>query len=82
MIIQIIDLEGVALLETENHAPIPRDLHRIKAVQLSFEHVQAPTGRIELLGPIGRIERSQDTGESLNMVLLDPTRIALFKEPF
>ena len=82
MIIQIIDIEHVAILESKYHAPVTGYLHCIKFLQLSFEFMKAPAGGIELLGTAGRIESSQNPSESFYMVLLDLSRIVLFKKLF
>jgi len=81
VVIEEIDIEGVAILEAENDSPVPAYSHGPKALQVTFEPVQAKTRNVERLGRFGCVERRENTLHFATQRGIDPARIAAFVEP-
>ncbi len=61
MIIQIIDLDGVSVLEPKRHPPVARDRDRKMALQAALERVQSKTGQTHSVRPAIPVQRREDS---------------------
>ena len=69
MVIQIIDIQGVAVFEPKGYSPIARDGHRMVSPHATLEGVKSETRKIHSLR-IGRaVEGRQDAQEFLHVFL-------------
>ena len=61
MIIQIIDLDGVSVLEPKRYPPVARDRDRKMALHAALERVQPKAGQIHSFRPATSVQRGQDS---------------------
>ena len=81
MVIEEIDIEGVAVLEPENDSPIPANSHGPEARQSAFEPMQTITGNAERLGRLGGVQAGENPLDFAAQSRSDPAWIAILIEP-
>ena len=71
MVVQIIYIDGMAIVEPERDPPIARDGYGIVPLKAALEGVQPETGEIHALWIGAPVEGSQDTEEFRGMPWCD-----------
>ena len=61
MVVQIVHVEGVAVLEPERHPPVPRHGHCVMPPKAALEGVQPEAGEVHALRVRTAVEGGQDT---------------------
>ena len=80
MVIQIIDIHGLAIFEPKRYPPVARDGDRMVPPHATLEGVQSKTGDIHSLRTSGAVQGRQDAQEFVHMLLSDLRRTALLIE--
>ena len=80
MVIQIIDVHGVAIFEPKRHPPVTRDGHRVVSPHATLERVQSKARNIHSLRTSGAVEGRQDAQEFLHVLRSYLRRTALLIE--
>ena len=80
MVAEQIDVEGIAILEPEDDAPVVGNLHRPEALQLDLERVEPEAGGIHIGHGRRSIQTAQDTPSLSHLVRADATAVALLEE--
>ena len=55
MVIQIVDIHGVAIFEPKRYPPVARDGHRMVSPRATLERVQSKAWNIHSLGTSGAV---------------------------
>src|SRR2546427_61347 len=71
VIIQVVDLESIALFETKDHSPVPRHFHRPEFSPLPFEGMEVSPRVAHILYLVCRVEPIKNIGELPRMARLD-----------
>ena len=64
MVIQIVDIHGVAIFEPKRYPPVARDGHRMMTPHATLEWVQPKAWDIHSLGAGGAVQGREDAQES------------------
>lgn len=80
MIIDEIDIEGVAVLEAEDQTPVAAHAHRPEATQLPCQRVQDEPRQVHVLDLRGPLQPGQDAPDALHLLRTDLARVAPFDE--
>jgi hypothetical protein len=68
MVIDVIDIERIAIGKSKNHAPIGPNGNRPEAFQLTLEGVQIEARQIHVCNTASRIETRDNIAQLLNML--------------
>jgi len=79
--VQIIDINGVIVLEAENHAPVRPYGHGSKPREFAFEPVEPETGQVHILRRGGRIQPGENIPDRVPVLGADTAFIAAFEKP-
>ncbi|HZA66292.1 MAG TPA: hypothetical protein VE592_05040, partial [Geminicoccaceae bacterium] len=80
MVVEQIDIEGIAILETEDDAPVRGDLDRKEAFQFALERVEPEAGGIHVGHSRRGVQPAQDTPNLGGLVGSDAAAVALLEE--
>ncbi len=72
MVVPIVHEDCILSFERESEPPISTHAHRPMSIQIAFEKVPLPPGKVHLFRPSGGVQREKLIGESLCMRGLDP----------
>lgn len=81
MVVNELDIVGIAILEPENNAPITGHLHAPKAFQLAFQRMQVPARPIEVAWLLRNIQEEQNILHGRKMIRSHLTFVVTFIEP-
>src|SRR5580658_1870377 len=77
MIVEIVDIERIAIGETKNHSPVRPDGDRPKAFHLALERMQPESGQIHI-SDVGRsVETNKNVAESFGVLAHDAAMIVV-----
>jgi len=82
MVVPIVHEDCILSFERESEPPISTHAHRPMSIQIAFEKVPLPPGKVHLFRPSGGVQREKLIGESLCMRGLDPNLGTCPKELF
>jgi len=82
MIINQLNIKGVAILESENDPPVGTNGNRLESFAVTFEFMQPIAGKVEGLRRFRGIERGQNIFNSVDEVSPDVAAVALLEKPF
>jgi len=80
MIINIINLEGFAVGEAKNYAPVSAYGHRPKSLQLTFERMQPEPRHVHIGNMSGGIEAGKNVAQFFRVFADHASRIGAFIE--
>ena len=80
-VVQVIDIDGVAVLEAEDHAPVGTDRHRPEPGMVSPERVKPEARQVHVGRAGGGVEAHQDVAHPFAVLGMDAARLAAFQEP-
>jgi hypothetical protein len=80
VVIDQVDIKGIAILETESDAPVARNRHAPVASSVTPEPVKTIPGQIEITGYSRTIQMSQNALDASQLVGSNPTAVALVVE--
>ncbi len=78
MIVEQIDIEGIAILKTEDQPPIAANCNAPKALEIALQRVQPPAWVSSIFCCI---ERRQKSSKLVNLVGGQATPFIIMKEP-
>jgi hypothetical protein len=81
MVVDQIDIMGVAGIEAENDAPVGPDGHGPEPGQITLERMQPETGEIHLADLVGFIEARENALDLVHLVRPELASIASLVEP-
>ena len=90
VIINIIDINGVAVFEAERNSPIPGDRYSPIAGEVSLERMQSEAGNAHILRPTAAVQHRKNVAKLFNMRGRHPScrspiikglKPAMFKRP-
>lgn len=67
MIIEKIDIPGIAVLEPEDDAPVGANRHCPKALQIAFQRVELQSGTVQVFDGSGAVEQRQDRADAFSI---------------
>lgn len=76
MIVNQIDIDGVAVCEAEDDPPVPGDGHRPEPFKIAFEGVESEARDVHLAWVTCPIEQKQDARDPPNIGLRPQPRVA------
>ena len=79
MVVQIINVGGVAFLKTEDHPLIRPHRYGPEARVLAFEPMQPEAGQVHILGRRRRIQARQDIPHCVPVIGADAALVAPFE---
>lgn len=82
MIVDQIDIGGVALLESENDPPIRPHRNRPETFQVAFERMQAEARKIHVIGRFCPVQDEKDVFDFLRQIGADALALAILEQPF
>jgi hypothetical protein len=82
VVIDIINVLGVALGKTENHPPVSPNGHGPKTFHLAFERMQPKPRQVHMGNGRRGMERSQNIPQLGDVFPVYAARVVLFKKPF
>ena len=82
MVIDQIHIERIALLESEDNPPVPRNAHTPEAFQTALEPMKPVPRHIEGLGPVRHVQAAQNVFDPVEMIRSYLALIASLVEPF
>ena len=82
MIIDQLNVKHVAVLNPKDDAPVCPDGHGPETLQITFERVEAVSGKIKGLRYSCPIEAGQNVLDDIAQIGPYPTAVALLVEPF
>lgn len=82
MIVDHVDVAGMAGLEAEGDAPVARDADGPKPFHISREGVKLEARKVHLLRFVGFVEAGKDTPDLIHPVRREAFAIVFFIEPF
>jgi hypothetical protein len=80
MVVEQIEIEGIASLAAQDDAPVTGDLDGPEAVQLALERVEPEAGGIDIGHGRRSIQTAQDTPNLGHLVRPDAAAVALLEE--
>jgi hypothetical protein len=80
MVVEQIDIEGIASLEAEDDAPVTGDLDGPEAFQLAPERVEPEAGGIDIGHGRRSIQTAQDTPDLAHMVRPDAAPVSQLEQ--
>ena len=81
MVVDEIDVEGVAVFEPENQPPVSGDGHAPRTFQLTLQRMQTPAGEQRDVGRLlGRIDGGENVGDLLRLIRRQSGGVIRFKE--
>ena len=81
MIVHKIDVEGVAVLETEDDPPVGTDRDGPMSIQVTLEGMQVKRVNVQVLRPFGRVECGEDEADSGGIAGGNLSGVILLIEP-
>jgi hypothetical protein len=81
MIVDQIDVMGVASIEVENDTPVGPDGHGPEAGQVALERMQPETGQVHLADLIRLIETRENALDLVDLIRPELAPIALLVQP-
>ena len=82
MIIDVVDIDRVAVLEPKSHPPIARYRHRRIPAQFTAQLMKLKPRKVHISRAPALVKRGQDVSQLLDVVRWHPPRLALFIEVF
>src|SRR6266446_4407745 len=82
MVIQVVDLESIALFETKDHSPVPRHFYRPESSPLASEGMEVSPWVAHILYLVCSVEPIKNIGELPCMARLNTFLAAIIKEIF
>ena len=79
MVIDQINIVGIAFLESEDDAPVRPYGHAPKALEITFQGVEMKTGQVHVLRLSGKVQDGQDILDLLEMIGADGLGLAFLK---
>src|SRR5688572_162171 len=67
MVIRIVDIDGIAVLKSEPHAPVSGNGDRPIPRQVAPQWMQPKPGKVHVIGPTATVQHCKDVAEPLNM---------------
>ena len=80
VVVEIVDVERVAVLEAEGDAPIGAHRHGPEAGEVSLERVKPEAREIHVARARGRVEPGEDVADGVAVLRIDPPFFAAFHE--
>ena len=81
VVIYQIHIDGLAVLEAEHHAPVPRNAHTPLASSISLQRMQPETGRVRAPGMRRFLKPEQDAPKARHQLRREPSPIIPLMEP-
>lgn len=78
MVVNVIDVEHLALRKAENDPPIRANRGGPKTFQVAFEGVKAEAGQIHIRGSCGGIEPRENVTQLLHVLADHAARVVVF----
>ena len=72
MIVNVVNIVGVALLETEDDAPVRPDSNAPEVFKIALQAMQPEAGQVHVFRLAGSIEDGEDIFYFIDMVRTDP----------
>ena len=82
VVVQIIDIDYVGAVKTENDPPIRANCHGPKTLHLAFERMQSETRNIHIRDGLRGVEPRKDIAQLNNMFGDDAARVVIFMKTF
>lgn len=82
MVVNQIDLSGVAFLEAEHDAPIGSNRHAPEIFLAAFKSVQSEARQIQVVGPAGATQNKEAVFDLFDLIRTDTFALAVFKQAF
>lgn len=76
MVVDVIDVDGVAPFESKSHPPIARNAHREVAPEPPFQRVQSESWKVHVRRTTATVEHGQNVAQPLEMIGRNATRAA------
>jgi hypothetical protein len=67
VIIDIIDINGVPVVEAERDSPIPGDRYSPIAREISLERMQSEAGNVHIIRPTAEVQHGKNIAKLFNM---------------
>jgi hypothetical protein len=80
MVVEQIDIEGIAIFEAENDAPVGGYLNRPEAFQLALERVEPEAWGVHVSHSRRDVQAAQDAADLGHVLRPDTAAIALLEE--
>jgi hypothetical protein len=80
MVVDVIHINGVIALETEDHAPIAADVHGPRAFRSTLQRMQTEPGQVHIPRLGRRVESGEDKPKAARVLWPNATSISGFKE--
>jgi hypothetical protein len=82
MVVNQVHIKGIAVSVSENNSPVPGNLNRPKAFQVTLQRVQTKAGRIHVLYCQSRIQACENAPDFSQIPRLDTASVSAIKETF
>ena len=82
MIVDQIDLTGIAILEPKHYAPVRPDSNTPESLQFSFKWMQGKAGKVHAFRSLGAVQNAENIFDLLNVIGGDAFGFAISKQAF
>lgn len=82
MIVDQIDIIGIAIVEPKDYAPVGPDSHTPESLQFSFKWMQCKAGEAHVFRSLRPIQNSENVFDLLNVIGPDAFGSPVFKQAF
>jgi hypothetical protein len=82
VVIDKINIIGIAFLESEDDAPVRPDGYAPKALEITFQGVEVETGKVHVFRLTGTVQDSHDVLDFLEVIGADAFGFPILEEPF
>ena len=82
VVVNKLNVQGVAVLESENNPPVRADGHCPVPLEIAFERMQAIPWEVKSLGRRHGVKNGEDSFNRLHKIGADSAPVALIVEPF
>ena len=72
VVIQIVDIHGVAVFEPKRHPPVGGDGYRMVTLQAALERMKPKAGNVHSIGAAAAVQRGQYAQEFRDVLLRHP----------
>jgi len=81
VVVDQFDVQGVAVHESKDDAPIGADCDRPESAEISFQCMQSEARQPQFLGGRGHIEQGQDPNNGINQIRPNSPAFTVFIKP-
>ncbi|GEM_PF-2048557 len=82
MVVDQINIIGVACLKPEYDAPVRPDSNTPEVFQIAFQPMGSKAWQVKVFGLSGAIQNGKDVFHLLSLVCSDPSSVGIFKQSF